>query len=397
MGITGFKKMIASCLVKKSLDAYRGKNIPVDGMHTIHKQCRGRRNNENELCRKDGKSIGHLFALFTFVVGMLQKQMYPKFVFDGKQPIEKRITIDERKHNKKKAQDICETICDKSSEEHTKWFKRTFHLSHTDIDECKCLLRAMGCDVIEAPMEADAQLAAISNIYNANIGGIITDDSDVLVYGGSIMLKDFSLRYNTVYELDRYKILSHLTIKTNEFRTKYDLEPIESFTHTNFIDFVVMLGSDYKVMQQNLHILGVSNANRHEHLFEIFVMNDLSVPKMIRYMEDENAINKLITDQAPYFIPHDYINAWYKIRDIYMNTEVINPDEIIFTHTLIDVGKVLKILCIDNNMNEHYVLTKLRKINKSLCKKFKYSKINKAESIAIMNTSIASPTTKIIT
>ncbi|KAI9344000.1 hypothetical protein BDR26DRAFT_224872 [Obelidium mucronatum] len=79
------------------------------------------------------------------------------------------------------------------------------------IRECQDLLRLFGIPYITAPMEAESQCAWLTNAKL--VDGIITDDSDVFLFGGSTVYKNMfnSNKFVQCYRQER--ILSHLGLE----------------------------------------------------------------------------------------------------------------------------------------------------------------------------------------
>ena len=94
------------------------------------------------------------------------------------------------------------------------------------VAECRQLLDLFGIPYITAPSEAEAQCAELNKL--GLVDGIITDDSDVFLFGGKII----------------YKNLFHM----NKYVEKYTNTLIESklgLTQNKLISLAMLLGSDY--------------------------------------------------------------------------------------------------------------------------------------------------------
>jgi 5'-3' exonuclease len=346
MGITGVKRFFNSILRIRALSELKGKYVLVDGNQILYKQCIGRRAKGNEMMRSDGKLTCHIFAILMFTIGLIEKGIIPIYVFDGKSPSEKSDTIDDRYVSKMKALEKCQEIENKDSEEYIRQFKRSFYLAPYQIEECKELLKMMGVVVISALTEADAQLAAISNVRRDEIAGVITEDSDVLVLGGHTILKDFSFRTKYVTELNRYDMLNFLMKKANKIRLLNGLSSIETFTHENFTTFAIIMGTDYKIshMDNHLNVCNMINSEKQEHLFEIYALCDFDIFKMVQYMQNVN-MQRNANELFPlYNIPQNYIESVTKIKHLYLNSDVIDPHEISIRLSSPDIAK-LQLLC----------------------------------------------------
>lgn len=365
MGIPGSSYFFRPISRSRRVTDFKGRRVLVDGNSVLHKQCIGRRGSGTEPTRKDGKSINHIYSIFMYVTGLLEKGILPYFVFDGKAPIEKTNTLSERHAIKKTASAKCKSIDDKLSPEYVKNYKKSFHISHRQINECKQLLKAMGITVIQALEEADAQLAAMSHIYCDEFAGIITEDPDVLVYAGTTMLKDFSFRKNAITEVSRASLLLYLRDKANVIRTSADMEPIEIFTHINFIDFAIMMGTDYKVAGQDtkqLQIAGVTAHDKHEALFELFALSDCDISKMVEMMQLINEMANMNDQTNIYLIPHNYAQSMLDIRNVYLKATVIDPLSISLELIKPDPAEIIKILCYENDMDINFVKGRIARI-----------------------------------
>ncbi|ETN38517.1 uncharacterized protein HMPREF1541_06552 [Cyphellophora europaea CBS 101466] len=99
-------------------------------------------------------------------------------------------------------------------------------VTQTMIQECQALLGLFGLPYITAPMEAEAQCAELVSL--GLVDGIITDDSDIFLFGGTRVYKNM--------------------FSQNKFVECYllsDLEREYTLTRHKLIAFAHLLGSDY--------------------------------------------------------------------------------------------------------------------------------------------------------
>jgi len=99
-------------------------------------------------------------------------------------------------------------------------------VSHIMITECQALLRLFGLPYITAPMEAEAQCAELVRLNL--VDGIVTDDSDIFLFGGTRVYKNM--------------------FNSNKFVECYlasDLEKELSLSRDQLISIAHLLGSDY--------------------------------------------------------------------------------------------------------------------------------------------------------
>lgn len=94
------------------------------------------------------------------------------------------------------------------------------------VQECQALLRLFGLPYITAPMEAEAQCAELVSL--GLVDGIVTDDSDIFLFGGTRVYKNM---FNAAKFVECY-----LTT---------DLEKEYALDRQKLIRFAHLLGSDY--------------------------------------------------------------------------------------------------------------------------------------------------------
>lgn len=99
-------------------------------------------------------------------------------------------------------------------------------VSHIMVTECQQLLKLFGLPYITAPMEAEAQCAELVRL--GIVDGIVTDDSDVFLFGGTRIYKNM---FNQAKFVECY--------------LASDLEKEYSLTRPKLISIAHLLGSDY--------------------------------------------------------------------------------------------------------------------------------------------------------
>ena len=99
-------------------------------------------------------------------------------------------------------------------------------VTQTMIQECQALLRLFGLPYITAPMEAEAQCAEL--VHLGLVDGIVTDDSDIFLFGGTRIYKNM---FNAAKFVECYLAA--------------DLEKEYALDRKRLIRFAHLLGSDY--------------------------------------------------------------------------------------------------------------------------------------------------------
>ncbi|KAK3711713.1 DNA repair protein rad2 [Vermiconidia calcicola] len=99
-------------------------------------------------------------------------------------------------------------------------------VTHVMVQECQQLLRLFGLPYVTAPMEAEAQCAELVRL--GLVDGIVTDDSDCFLFGGTRIYKNM---FNSAKFVECYL--------TSDMEKEFDL------TRDKLISVAHLLGSDY--------------------------------------------------------------------------------------------------------------------------------------------------------
>lgn len=114
-------------------------------------------------------------------------------------------------------------------------------------DDCKRLLRLFGIPYVVAPMEAEAQCAFYDSVNLTD--GTITDDSDIWLFGGQTVYKNFFDQQKNVmefraeqveraYNVERKKLIQIAMLVGSDYTTgKYYLEFAIGCVWTDFVYF----------------------------------------------------------------------------------------------------------------------------------------------------------------
>ena len=255
MGIKSLSQILNSkceCAIhQRNLASYSGMVIGIDVSIYLYKYLY---NNDD-----------HLEGLTRLVLRLLKNNIMPLFIFDGKPPKEKAETLLERRERREnlvvkktiyercienkapgisltmndfreklsefnisteEVKELYEKSCNDLKIELSKIIKRIIYVTSAHIDSAKQLFDLFGVSYIVAPSEAESLMSALCK--ENYIDACISEDTDILVNGGHIFLRNFNADNNYVQEYCLEGILDTLEL-----------------TYDQFIDMCILCGSDY--------------------------------------------------------------------------------------------------------------------------------------------------------
>lgn len=210
---------------------YQNKRIAIDISILIYRVIIAVRNSGADFTNQKGEITSHIFGLFNKTIELLNKNIIPVYIYDGKPPELKNKTIEERKNIKKKAYE--KMLLAETEEDKIKYFKRCSTVSKEQWDQCRELLDLMGIPYINAPEEADSQCAYLAKA--GLVDAVLTEDMDILTFGSPKIVRNLTSHKIPTTEIKLNDILSELNLNHNEF-----------------IDFCLLLGSDYSTGVENM-------------------------------------------------------------------------------------------------------------------------------------------------
>jgi 5'-3' exonuclease len=344
-----------------NISELRGKSCVIDGMQHGYSQLIYMRIRNKEVITKDDKNISHIHGLINSLKYYLKYEIIPIFVFDGKSPEIKKKKIEERKKILRENLDkmdelkkikesikrlidnndidnitnnsvdrfnkstdfmntliygtpptesylnkyskntdgdyIINEINDKNNanklieieDEYRKIYKKSILFKDYFIIDWIEILKYLGLPVIKAEGEADPLCSYILK-YNPNVYGIISDDSDMLVFGSPLLMRKAKNQNFSVIQLDI--LIESINKLLNNILNK-DVQ----FTFDDFVNFSILLGTDYGTM--NL----LENINEPIDILIYYINNDKNYKKIIKeeQYDEFETIKKYYTDNDKLF------------------------------------------------------------------------------------------------
>ena len=333
MGINGLYKFINNNFphIYKTINIkeLKGTACIIDGIQHIYNQLIYLRSKNKEVISIDGKNISHIHGLLNSLSYYLKNGILPIFIFDGKSPSIKKNKVEERKNNLKKnllrlknLKDAKDSSTNNSllelNEEYNKLYKKTIVIKDYFIKDWIEILELLGLPVIIAEEEADPICAYVLNNNNF-IYGIISDDSDMLIFGAKVIMKKVVNQNFTIIHLD--DLLINLNILLNK-DNKLNIQ----FTLDNLIEFCILLGSDYGKFDL------INNIKEPIEILNAYIKNDKKVEKLM--LKDQTELFYIIKN---YYLKNEFLkenlifnkpeNIQANYKKLYLRLLELNVDE----------------------------------------------------------------------
>ncbi len=139
-----------------------------------------------------GRVTSHLAGLFYRNINLLERDIKPVFVFDGKPPELKSKTREKRRAIRTSAEKkMIKAQKEGDLKEARKYAQQTVRLTPELVEQAKELVKLMGLPVVQAPSEGEAQAAQM--VADGNVYGCISQDYDALLFGTKRLLRNITV------------------------------------------------------------------------------------------------------------------------------------------------------------------------------------------------------------
>ncbi|MCW1292535.1 MAG: flap endonuclease-1 [Candidatus Parvarchaeota archaeon] len=164
-----------------------GKRIAIDAYNWIYQFVLTiRLENGMPLMNSSNKLTSHLNGLFYRTINLLENNIIPIFVFDGKYPEIKRKEIERRKKIKEEMKILATT-----SEENSRYLLQSYTIDNYTIDSSKKLLKLMGIPIVQAPEEGEAEAAYLTISNKADY--VASQDYDAFLFGARRIVRNLNI------------------------------------------------------------------------------------------------------------------------------------------------------------------------------------------------------------
>ncbi len=169
-----------------------GKDIAVDAMNTLYQFLSIiRQTDGHPLKDKKGRVTSHLNGLFYRTVNLVELNIRPVFIFDGKPPELKSETIKERKQIKDTATEKWLASLARGDYESARRHAQATSRFDTDmISDAKSLLSHMGIPFVQSPSEGEAQAAYMNS--QGDVWATASRDLDSLLFNAEKFVRNLT-------------------------------------------------------------------------------------------------------------------------------------------------------------------------------------------------------------
>ena len=176
-----------------SLSDLKGKVLAVDTMNLLYQFLTTIRGpTGGPLTNNKGQITSHLVGLFNRTTSLMEEGIKLAFVFDGKAPQMKQKTWEKRAELKAQASlKLKEAEEQGDLEQIKKYSQQTAVLTKDMVADAKRLIAALGCPIIDAPSEGEAEAAHMAK--SDQVYACVSQDYDTLIFGAPRVIRNLSI------------------------------------------------------------------------------------------------------------------------------------------------------------------------------------------------------------
>lgn len=317
-----------------SMEEFQGKKIVFDTNNMLYQFLSNIRSRDGEpLTDSSGRITSHLTGLFYRTANLLEKDIKPIFVFDGKPSKLKKETLKKRNLSRTTAEKKHREFLEKGMlEEAKKYAAMSSKLTKEMVLDAKQLLNLLGLPVIQSPGEGEAQAAQIVMEKKAEF--VSSQDYDALLFGAPKLVRN--LAFSGKRKLPGRNIYVDVSIET--INLSQTLEKL-GINRKKLVWLSMLIGTDF-----NQKISGIG-------------------PKTALKLVKKHDDFKELLKETKKSIDFDF----REIEKVFLNPRVEKEVKIRFENP--DKKKIISFLCNERDFSEERVKTTLERITASLSRK----------------------------
>ncbi|CCG23271.1 hypothetical protein CORT_0D04310 [Candida orthopsilosis Co 90-125] len=337
MGVKGLNQLIK----EHSPHAYKefqlknlfGRKVAIDASMCLYQFLIAvRQSDGQQLTNEEGETTSHLSGFFYRTIRMVENNIKPVYVFDGKPPVLKGGELEKRLLRREEAQKQMDQIKDEGTvDEVMKYEKRLVRVGRDQNDEAKKLLELMGIPYVNAPCEAEAQCAELAR--GGKVFAAASEDMDTLCYE-----PPYLLRHLTFAEARKMPI--------DQITYSEAMEGL-GMPKEQFIDLCILLGCDYCET-----IKGVGPVTAYK-----LIKEHGSLDNLVEYLQKN-------PDKTKFKVPENW--PYKEARELFLHPEVIEATEVELKWKEPDVDGLIEYMVKQKGFSEDRIRSGAEKLKKGL-------------------------------
>ena len=315
---------------KTSFENLSGNSIAIDGYNIIYQFLTTIRGPTGEpLMNSKGKITSHITGLFYRNINLLNNNIRPIYVLDGKPPQLKSTLIKKRKEIREKNQEKYQKAMEEGDQEQARRYAHSMiKINEGIINDVKKILDLMGIQCIQAPAEGEATVAYMNELDLVNYA--VSQDYDSLLFGAKRLCRNLTVSgKRRIPRTNRYMNVEPEIIELKEFLR------INEINREQLVDIAILIGTDYN--PNGFTRIGpktaIKNIKKYKRIEEI--------PKIERELE------LIDVDQ---------------VRNMFLNPDVSKPE--IIENKELKKEELISYLCDENDFSEERISNTIKKLDK---------------------------------
>ncbi|HJJ47153.1 MAG TPA: flap endonuclease-1 [Methanocorpusculum sp.] len=210
----------------------------IDAYNALYQFLSGiRQADGSPLMDEEGRITSHLSGLLFRSAHLVEKNITPVYIFDGKPPEFKMKTLEHRQEIREHAKEKYDRAIEEGDEESA----RRYAMASSKVDayvkdSAKELLTALGIAWIQAPSEGEAQASFMSR--NGDVTYAVSQDYDSLLFGCKTLVRNITIS-------GKRKIRGRvINLYPERLELSRVLETIE-LSREELIQVALLIGTDY--------------------------------------------------------------------------------------------------------------------------------------------------------
>ena len=317
---------------KIELKELNNKTISIDAFNTLYQFLATIRGPMGEpLKNRDGEITSHLTGLFYRNINLLNSNIKPIFVFDGKPPELKKKEIERRKKIKKDAKIKYEKAVEEKDEETAKKYAQMIsRIEDYMIDDSKKLLDLLGIPWVEASSEAEATAAHFTKIGKSDYTA--SQDYDAILFGAPNLIRNLTISGRR--KVPRKNV--YVNVDPEVIELKKLLEE-NNLSREQLIDIGILIGTDFNPNG----IRGIGPVTAVKYI------------KKYGKLEHINELKEKIQEIE-----------YEQIREIFLRPKITEPGDIKWNN--IKKDKLVEFLCDEKGFSHDRIQNSLKKFEDAI-------------------------------